>query len=162
MPEEEREFTEKEKRKLRIVEEQRVLRIHKEEFKPFWESMTELHRSEIDLMRGIVYGLLLGLFGNFVVQYSFPLFEGMLLRQYNSMFFASIGIIVISTLVISITLLRFSKQRKEEERQLKVALDGIIQEQHEIDAREVRLDAMKQGLIQEDVIEAKDTPEDKT
>jgi hypothetical protein len=145
--EKKREFTEEEKKKIRTMQEQRYLRIHKEEFKPFWETMAGLNRSELDFMRGIKYGLILGIFGNLEVQYSFPLVEGMLLRRYDSLFFASIGIMAVSALVISITLLRFQKQRKEEERKLDVALEAIAREEYEIDAREVRLEAIEQGLI---------------
>jgi hypothetical protein len=152
-----REMTEEEKKKLRIMKEQRLLRIHKEEFKPFWEQMAELNRSEIDLMRGIKYGLILGIFGNLVVQYSFTLLEGIFLERYDNMFLASIGIVMVSALVVSITLYGFNKQRKEEQRKLELALDGITREEYEIDAREVHLEAMKQGLIQEDVMKKKDT-----
>jgi hypothetical protein len=119
--------------------------------------MAELNRSEIDLMRGIKYGLILGIFGNLVVQYSFTLLEGIFLERYDNMFLASIGIVMVSALVVSITLYGFNKQRKEEQRKLELALDGITREEYEIDAREVHLEAMKQGLIQEDVMKKKDT-----
>jgi hypothetical protein len=122
-------------------------RIHKEEILPFWERMIELNRSEIDLMRGIKYGLILVISGSLEAQYSYPLVEGILHGQYDSLFFVSIGIIATSALVISITLLRFQSQRKDEERKLGVALEAVSRERHEIDAREVRLKAIEQGLI---------------
>jgi hypothetical protein len=141
--------SEEEKKKFRIMGEQRVLRIHKEEFKPFWEKMAEYSRTEIDLMRGIKYGLVLGIFGNLVVQFSFALVEGMILGRYDNMVFVSLGIVLLSAFVISFVLYGFNKQRMEEQRKLEVALDGIWKEEHEIDEREVRLDAIRQGLLKE-------------
>lgn len=157
-----REFTEEEKKKLRIMEEERILRIYKEEFKPFWEEMSELDKSEIDLMKGIKYGLILGIFGNLLVQYSYIVFEGTLLERYDNMFLVSIGVVAVSILVIFITLLGYNKETKERQRRIAVATEALIREKYEIDEREVRLEALKQGLIKEDKTETKDTSEDKT
>lgn len=142
--------SEEEKKKWQEMEEQRLLRIHKEEIKPFYERMAEYSRTEIDVMRGITYGLILGIFGNFLVQYSFALLEGGFPARYDNLFFGSVGVLVFSIIVILMTMYSFRKQRKEQQRKLEAALDAITKEKHEIDAREVVLEARKKGLLDSD------------
>jgi hypothetical protein len=149
MSQEDSDFSEEEKKEMRMMDEERLLRIHKEEFKSFWERMANLSRSRIDFMKGIKYGLILGIFGNFEVQFSFSLLEGLLLGRYDIVFYASTVVVLVSAMPIVFVLNRFRKEQKEEEKQLRLAIEQTIREKYEIDKREIVLRAKEKGLIKE-------------
>jgi hypothetical protein len=55
-------------------------------FLPYWEDKIEQHKSRIDLIYGVVLGLILGVFENLAAQYSFTVFEKTWLWEFDLLF----------------------------------------------------------------------------
>ena len=140
-------MSEEEKKKWEILKLGHTLRIYKNEFLPSYKERDDFHSSRIDFRNGIVLGLILGIFGNLAVQYSFPMFEGVVLGKYDNVFLGSVLILSISSLILTITLWRFHKLRQDDQKGIEAAYDAKCYYVRKIEKMEVQLEALKMNLL---------------
>jgi hypothetical protein len=76
----------------------------------------DLHLQRIDFTKALLYGIFYGIMGNLSVQYSFPVYEGLALGRFDSMFWISVLVFVVSVAVIIITAFKLNRELKEEKR----------------------------------------------
>jgi type VI protein secretion system component VasK len=132
-----------EEKKLRINELEQLERIGKQ-FLSHWHDMYELHKSRIDLVNGVVLGLIFGVFGNLAVQYSVPILEWVSLGK-SDILFPSVIVLAVSAFVVAFALITFRKQQKKEKAELSEAFNKKLDTKSLLDEIEKQLEALKQN-----------------
>ena len=141
------ELTEEERKTLFILVEKSKLRHMRDAQVPMWERVREYRESGNNSIKGLIYGLFLGIFGNLFVQFLYPLIEDNTLWQYNPHFVVNLMLILVSIIAIFLTLWKFQGLQKQNMKMIDEAVnnrDSIILEMHK---RERWLEGVRQGLM---------------
>jgi divalent metal cation (Fe/Co/Zn/Cd) transporter len=98
------------------------------------------HQRRIDLVRGVALGLLYGIIGNLFVQHWYPIFEGLVLKKYDSIFWADVILAILILAVIIYTTYSYSRQLIESDNRMKAARAEATTIRRSIEQRKQRLD----------------------
>jgi hypothetical protein len=133
-----------------------------------FESADE-HTRYIDLVRGTVLGLTLGIVGNLFVQFLYPVIESLLLGEYQPSFVGNLIVCVISLILIVFLSMNFHRQLMRYENKLKVSKESVEvieyalkRRQHSLEQRKNNNKVYDNGKIQEEVKELGDSTSQKS
>lgn len=130
----------------RETEEARLreeIRIFEDEFLQSYERRVEDQKRQIDLVKGVSLGLLYGIIGNFAVQHWFPVFEGLMLKNYDIWFYGNAIIFLVALCIIIYTSLWFRNELKWQKTKLDIASDWERVTRIQIQDMKKRLDELK-------------------
>jgi tetrahydromethanopterin S-methyltransferase subunit G len=96
-----------------------------EELEKKYFGLAEEHRRRIDLTRGVALGLTYGIIGNLFVQHWYPVFEGLVLGKYETLFGANVVVCGFSLGIILYVTIRFRRQLKEDAFMAKVSKENV-------------------------------------
>jgi hypothetical protein len=102
--------------------------------------IAEDNRRRIDLMRGIILGLLYGVIGNIFVQHWYGLFEGLSSWNLNLLFWQNLAVACFALVGILLVSYDFYKQIKKAEATEKSTKDHAERIRIAIQKREMRLE----------------------
>ena len=115
----EKKLSEEEKKAL-IVKLQKEMKIY-EESEERCSKSEEIHVRRIDFTKALLYGIFYGIMGNLLVQYSYPVYEGLALSRFDNMFWVSVLIFAVSVIVIIAVTIKLDHELTNEERKFDVA-----------------------------------------
>jgi len=141
-------MTDEEKKKFKLLKKIWHLNIYKNEFLPFQKRMSDLHFDRIEFRRGILLGLILGIVGNLLVQYSYPFIEGIIVQRYNDMFFVSSLILILSLLAIFYSMNKFENLSKSDLKGMDAYDEGRMYYERMIEQLELEIEAEKMDYPQ--------------
>ena len=82
-------------------------------------------RKRIDFIKGVALGLILGILGNLFVQHWYPLFERVVLWNFDIVFWSNLPVCVLALAIVLYTTRQYLRQLKEEEEEVKWAKDRV-------------------------------------
>ena len=108
-----------------------------------WFEGAEEHRRHIDLVRGTVLGLTLGVVGNLFVQFLYPVTEALLLGEYKPTFAGNLIVCGISLILIVFISANLLRQLTWNEERLKLSRESIEVVEYAIKRRQYSLEQRK-------------------
>ena len=110
------------------VETQRGVLRHElvefEEIRKNYELYLGEHQSNIGLFRGIALGLVYGIIGNLFVQHWYPLFERVILCNFDIVFWSNLPVCAFALFLILCVTVMYRRQVKKESLEISRTLSG--------------------------------------
>jgi len=97
---------------------------HLEETQKDWIKSAEEYRRRVDFTKGVVLGLVLGIVGNLLVQFFYPVVESLVLGEYTNVFWANMTISAVALVIIVYITVKYRSQLSQEKSLMKVSIEN--------------------------------------
>lgn len=141
------EKTEEEKKKQRILSLEHTISVYEKEVLADARAKIDATRSKIDLMHGIVLGLVFGIFGNLVAQYFYSVLESLVMWRIDRLFYVNAGIFLASVVIVAFAAYYFKRRISSEEKWMWSMREGEINLVRRTEELRVGLEALRLGLV---------------
>ncbi len=95
-----------------------------QDFERKWQELSRNQENKLTFIRGIALGLFYGIIGNLFVQFWYSVFESLILRQFNEIFWVNLILSVSLGIVIIIQTWQLWRMFKDAEHKLQIAKEA--------------------------------------